>query len=403
MTSADVPAIGQRLRELRRWRRLSQRVLGDRAGLSASFLSMVENGERSLERRSHLAALAAALEVSVTDLTGEPYPIVRPGVSGAQERVPAIRDVLLNHSLDDPPDIPARPLDVLETQVRGPILHAWRAANFSELTSWLPAVLGELHVHAAASEEHTRVRGLRLLVEAAQTTGSCLKYLGHVDLAWIAAERAGQAAAALGDPVQIGAATFARAHARPSASHARRLTMAATAADNLQPHLGGDVLAHQVYGMLQLSAALAAVIRGDTHAAEGHAVEAGEVADRVGARPDAWQSFGPANVAVWRVLLAVEAGDSAAALEHAGKLRPAAIPSQVRRSAFFIEYGRAYAMHGGHDEPAVMMLRRAERLSPDRVHHNVLVRELVSGMRARARRDAGGRELRGLAERMGVA
>ncbi len=49
------------------------------------------------------------------------------------------------------------------------------------------------------------------------------------------------------------------------------------------------------------------------------------------------------------------------------------------------------------------VLVHAERLAPQRIRNDVIVREVVAGLLRRARRDAGGRELRGLAWRMGVA
>jgi hypothetical protein len=42
-------------------------------------------------------------------------------------------------------------------------------------------------------------------------------------------------------------------------------------------------------------------------------------------------------------------------------------------------------------------------LAPQQVRNNVFAREAVTGLLASSRREAGGRELRGLAWRMGVA
>jgi len=52
----DEITIGARLRTLRRWRGKTQVELAGLAGLSPSFLSMVETGQRPLDRRSHIAA-----------------------------------------------------------------------------------------------------------------------------------------------------------------------------------------------------------------------------------------------------------------------------------------------------------------------------------------------------------
>jgi transcriptional regulator with XRE-family HTH domain len=59
----DEITIGARLRILRRWRGKSQVELAGLADLSPSFLSMVETGQRPLDRRSHIAALASALKL----------------------------------------------------------------------------------------------------------------------------------------------------------------------------------------------------------------------------------------------------------------------------------------------------------------------------------------------------
>ena len=69
----DEITIGARLRTLRRWRGKTQVELAGLAGLPPSFLSMVESGQRPLDRRSHIAALASALRVSETDLVGGPH------------------------------------------------------------------------------------------------------------------------------------------------------------------------------------------------------------------------------------------------------------------------------------------------------------------------------------------
>ena len=69
----DEATIGARLRTLRRWRGKTQTELAGLAGLSPSFISMVETGNRPLDRRSHIAALASALQVSETDLVGGPH------------------------------------------------------------------------------------------------------------------------------------------------------------------------------------------------------------------------------------------------------------------------------------------------------------------------------------------
>jgi hypothetical protein len=242
---------------------------------------------------------------------------------------------------------------------------------------------------------------LRLLIQACASSMITLRHFGMTDLAWVSADRGRRAADLLGDPVWQAAAAFECAHARTSADKSQALLSSPRRADELQPHLGDDPFAHEVYGMLHLSAALACAVQGDHGAARGHGAEAAQVATRLGDRTDAFELFGPANVDVWRASFAVEAGNAGEALAYADAIQPRQLASGNRRAAMMMEKARAYAMLG-KDAAAVREMRQAERLSPAQVHHHPLVRELIIDMLSRARREAGGRDLRGLAWRMNL-
>ncbi len=64
--------------------------------------------------------------------------------------------------------------------------------------------------------------------------------------------------------------------------------------------------------------------------------------------------------------------------------------------------GRALAQIPGKQREAVKALRTAERLAPQMVRANPMVRDTVATMLNRARAQAGDRDLRGLAYRMGI-
>src|SRR5450759_3258428 len=68
----DTDTTGARLRGLRRWRGMTLTELAGLADCSPSFRSMVEHGQRMLDRRSHIAAVASALKVSEAELVGGP-------------------------------------------------------------------------------------------------------------------------------------------------------------------------------------------------------------------------------------------------------------------------------------------------------------------------------------------
>lgn len=387
--------IGENVRAARRASGKSLETIAGLAGRSKSWLSKIENGRIALERRSDIAALAEALEVSADFLLGAAAPEVQP--ERRDYNLMALQRVLLDSGPDDPPDVPARPIELLAAEVDQADM-ALRHADYASVARLLPAAIGELYVHVAAGREPARSRALRLAVQACGSDATCmLRHLGDVHLAWIAGEHAQRAADLLDDPLWLGAAAFGRAHARSSANRPRALMTAPRMADQIEPHIGDNLFGRQVYGMLRLTSALACAIDGDHRGAADHAAEAARLADPLGDDPGAFELYGPANVGVWRTSLAVEAGEPADALTFAEAVNPRALSSNNRRAALLMEKARAHTMLG-HDAEAVHELRRAERLSPQQVRNDRLIREAVREMLERA----GGRDLRGLAWRMNL-
>lgn len=390
--------IGLAVRRARRARDMKMAVAAGLVGHSESWLSKVERGLIPLDKRADIAALAEVLGVSADTLLGEPAPEVT-AARQSWDLVP-LRSVLLDASPDDPPDMAARPVDQLrELNTRADTALRW--SRYDELLPLLPVLLGELEVQAATACGTDREEALRLLVTATETATITLRHAAQPDLAWVAAERGRQAASLLGDPVWEGAALFGMAHARSSANKPRALMTMPAAADKFEPLAGESRLAREVYGMLRLSAALACAVSGDHPGASEQGAEAARVAAPMGDRADAWELFGASNVGVWRTSMAVEAGNAEQALTYASAVEPRALASANRRGALLMETGRALTMQG-KDVQAVTAFRRAEHLSPAQVLNNPLMRELVRSMLDEARRKAGGRELRGLAWRMGV-
>jgi transcriptional regulator with XRE-family HTH domain len=73
MSETSGAPVGRRLREIRLWRGLSLRAVAELAGFSAAYLSLIERGERPVDKRSTLEALAAALRVAPSEL-GSAFP-----------------------------------------------------------------------------------------------------------------------------------------------------------------------------------------------------------------------------------------------------------------------------------------------------------------------------------------
>jgi transcriptional regulator with XRE-family HTH domain len=402
----DEVTIGARLRTLRRWRGLTQGELAGLASLSQSFVSLVENGQRSLDRRSHIAAIATALRVSETDLVGGPHLSADRQQSDPHAAIPALREALQTNRLDAPAVDRARPLDELVRAVNGRVRDLYTRADFVGEGALLPDVLDELHWHVARAGDEAGGRlALETLVEACLTAGLTAKDLGYVDLAQVAVLRAEQAAGLLDDPVARGKADCLRLWAFPrERSWERRLAAAETAAGTLEPH-AGTPLGTQVLGMLTLHAALGAAVVQRAGAVDHWLGEARRLAARV---PDDvagnWQSFGATNVALWTVAISVERGEAGGTvLEQAGGVDLAKITHRTRLAPFLADVGRGLAREPRMRDDAIRWLRRAEEAGPQLIRNNPAARETVAFLLTRARADAGGRELRGMASRMGVA
>jgi transcriptional regulator with XRE-family HTH domain/anti-sigma regulatory factor (Ser/Thr protein kinase) len=231
----DEITIGARLRTLRRWRGLTQVELADRAGVSSSFVSMVEHGTRLLDRRSHIAALADALRVSETDLVGGPHLSSDRLQSDPHMAIPPLRVALQTNSLSRPAVDRARPLAELASVVTVDIASLRRDCNYVAIGKLLPDVLDELHYHVAVpADEATQQLALWSLVEACSAGSFIAKNLRHPDLAYLAALRAKEAAILLGEPVALGQADFAWLSTLSRAgSQDRNLSANAQAAEQL--------------------------------------------------------------------------------------------------------------------------------------------------------------------------
>jgi transcriptional regulator with XRE-family HTH domain len=402
----DEITIGARLRTLRRWRGMTQVQLADMADLSPSFVSMVEHGTRMLDRRSHISALASALRVSETDLVGGPHLSADRLQSDPHMAIPPLRVALQTNSLSRPAVDVARPLADLNSLVFGTIEPLRRVCDYVGVGQLLPDCIDELYRHIADAADEAAYRlALETLIEACVIASAVSKELNYLDLAYLAAQRAEEAALLLGDPVQKGKADFMWLLTLPRAgSWDRNLIAAEQAANELEPHANSP-LGKQVLGMLSLTASLsaAAIQRGDR--ASHWLDEAEKIGTQVPDEPmRTWQCFSSTNVNIWRISVGVERGEAGGTVLELAK--PVNLdllePRASRRAGFFADVGRGLAREPRMRADAVRWLRRAEDTAPQRVRNSVAVRETVAYLLGRATATAGGRELRGMAARMGV-
>ncbi|TQN33505.1 helix-turn-helix protein [Haloactinospora alba] len=393
-----------RLATLRRWRGMTQAQLAGLSGVTTSYISMLENGRRLLDRRSHISSLAAALEVSETDLVGGPH--LTPDAEQARPHtvIPPLETALTTNRLHDAVVVEARPLGELARLVRETTT-LQRQANYIALVDSLPNLLDELHFHVSHGREHEQRQALDLLIETCSTATMTAKHLGYPQLAHIAATRAVEAAHVLDTPVYRARADYLRIQTLTHGRHGweRNLHVASQTADRLQELRRGDAMSLCPLGMVTLTAGLAAASALREQEAYNWLEEAEALARHVPNSPKSnWGSFSMENVRIWRVAIQVELQTP---------------PKQVRSSAYEVDIdrfwnsriaalhadvGRALARDPSTGDDAVPWLSQAERYAPQAIRNNARVHEAVSVLTERARRNASGRALRGMAARMGV-
>lgn len=400
--SSDVsPNTGTRLREIRLWRGMTLEVASGLAGVSLGYLGKLERGEKPLTNRATLEALARALRVAPSEITGRPWDPDGPSPA-AHAGLIAIENALDAYELGEDPGVPVRPWPAIAVDVDH-LEDYIQAGDYTRQGQLAPALLAELHA-LYSRDPSLRSQALRGLIVAYSAAVWTTKRLAGRGLPLLAARTAQQCAALLGSPAWIGFSAWLRGDATGGLARPEQYRRAVATADTLSRHLDDGEVA-QMYGMLHLSAALAAAAQQDRDTAFTHLGEAGAIADRmdteVGTFGRCW--FGRANVGIWTATIGNEFGEGARVARDFGAVAVAAIPSPVRQAEYFAEVGRALLGEPKHKERGLGLLLRAEDLAPQRIRADIFAREAVADQLRAARRDAGGRDLRGLAWRMGIA
>ncbi|HSV64440.1 MAG TPA: helix-turn-helix domain-containing protein [Mycobacteriales bacterium] len=392
----DGRSIGVRVRSARLGRGLTLETVAGLAGHSKSWLSKVERGLLPLESRHDLAALATALSVSPTDLTGQPYDLPTESVGGAaRDAIPALRRALLDRPVGGRREL-AELRDGIDQLVT---LHD--AAKESPAVGVVATVLNGLRA-SVGGRDHREVAHLTVLASYHATW--ILQAVSRHDLAFIVTGVMDRAAADAEDPVTTALAAITRSYSLAQVAvgaYGAAVDVASDAADAISAVGGAEAAA--ALGHLQLAAGFAsAALRNDDEAATCLHV-AWEQAGRV-TEPTLFGrhlGFGAANVRLHQVAVCVELGQAELAVQASTDLEVDRAPNRERAACWLADLGRAHAALE-QDAEAVRAFRRAEAIAPLRTRLHPLVREAVAGMVGRAQRAAVGRDLRGLAHRMGM-
>ncbi len=308
----------------------------------------------------------------------------------------AIRRALIAVSRDDPAG-QLVPVDVLRTRIEA-LVEAQRQCEYEEVGRQLPALIRDLHTSIAAGHDVRELLAMAVLLHVQGSHGFLWDMGAPVDLCWQTATLARQLAREHGGSEIVGLAAFGAANG----------LLAAGEFDTAQAELDSVTVptttgtAEQLDGMLALSRSLVATAGKRPNDGDAPLEYAADLAARTGEGNAYWLSFGPTNVGVWRMGVALEARDFAKAASIAEALQPRRLPSANRQATYWANYGRALARLRGRQDDAVRALRQAELISPPRVQRHPFTREVIAELLSLSRRDTAGRELRGMAYRAGL-
>ena len=195
----DGYSVGERIAFYRVRRGLTQSVLAGLVGRSEDWLSKIERGERQLRRLDVLTEVAKALRVSLPDLLGQP---VLMEDERCDDDVPAVRDALMSTRRLSRVLFTREPSDVARPEIAAPLVEsAWaefQAGRLSRVIAALPGLIAraaQLEDAAASASPADRRSCWAVSARTHHLAATALAKVGESDLAWLAAERAMQAAA----------------------------------------------------------------------------------------------------------------------------------------------------------------------------------------------------------------
>ncbi|MEU8829298.1 helix-turn-helix domain-containing protein [Streptomyces sp900116325] len=374
MPRLDDDTTGARIKEQRKLARLTQRQLADRLPYSYSLLNQVECGAKPAGI-DFVAAVAQALRIDVTALTGQPY-VTELQQDRLAELVRPIREALDLYDLGADDTIPGRPSEQLIATAEE-LCAQVRATRLRNVARRLPSTIAELTT-AAWRTQSTEL--WQALASTYRTAHDVSIKLGYYDLSSVALDRMDWAAHRASDPClsairqymralvyfregeyTIGQRLVAAGHGIVGAAEQTREAVAVTG----QLHLGASVIAARADQQTTV----------DTHIAE-----AKRCAEQTGDASEIhWLSFGPTNVALHKMSAAVEMRQYDEALTQARQINIPPALATSRRAHFLIDKARS-EMETGRTEAALTSIIDARHAAPEQTRYHPGARETIKGL-----------------------
>ncbi|MEV5472715.1 helix-turn-helix transcriptional regulator [Streptomyces sp. NPDC052207] len=393
--------IGDRIREYREFRDLTQEELARRADVHVDTIRKLEQNQRQSARITTLRALARALDVQLERLVGQPTVTQQLSEDGglialrdAIQDLGALPGVPAVDSIEDPPRE-----DAWVTAVRDATSLYWQG-DYSTLSGQLPLLLRD---GRAVVRETPTERSWRQLALAYQLAACLATQAGHPDWAYTAVEKQLQAAARASDSLLEGMAVSTLSWVLLRQGRWEQAEdIAVRKAEELEPgFLKAKPKQLAVYGNLLTAAATPAARRDDHDTAMTLLSAAEAAAVRSGPVRAYGTSFSVVDVRTQKVNIALASEDArpADALRYAGDVRVEDISRPVHSAAYRVDVAQAQ-YQTGDSEGALATLLAVEADQPEWIRLQILatatVREMLESERRRST------PLRQLAARLGV-
>lgn len=403
------------LAERRKTVGLSQESLADLVGVDRSTVVRWERGERA-PQPWHRPKLANALKVSVDELAVLLAPVSRSGYHPGQGDLASNLDlqdgdmdrrsffpmtalpvitglsaiVELLTPLHRPSTLPTTELDLSLLQADRLTRQAktlYQACQYRVTLDHLPDLLqglSQLATTRPADKAHVNV----VTADAYHVLASIMLKFGDIVLSTLAGQRAVEAADASGDQIAMACSARIMTHALMSAGHGERaVTLAAAAATSLRRSFPDwqTPAGLAAFGALLLRAAIAAARRNDRGTAQELVAEASMAAHQLGYDGnDRWTGFGPTNVQLHQVHIALTLGDAGMAIHYAKGIDVNKIELAERKACLLTDVAQAY-LQWGKQPAALSALEAAYRIAPEEIRSRAnglrICRDLIASSR----------------------
>ena len=374
VTMAEQVGVGDRLRQLRKLRGLTQHQLAARAHFSLSLVKKVEQGSLP-PSAAFVAGAAQALGIRPSHLYGTDEREIVEQPAGELANLGALRTAL--DAYDDPaPEGTSLSLRTVIDRL-GAAAHNVYGLRYAMAAHELPNLLHQLYV-LAEQPGHSGQWARAALHDAYRMTATVAGRFRQADLAAVASERHIRLAPETGDPLRIAISAHHRSSGHlQHGEYASGLRVITRAREHVDTRPAGRALTVQ----LNLRAAVLAARAGDRQQADGFLDEARALAKQF--RPPETPYFNidasAMNIAVHWCAVPVEYYDGTEAVGRAAQVRVVDPRRPERVGHHHIDMARAWALHGDRAE-ALEQLNLARRVAPHNTRHHPAVRETVRAL-----------------------